>query len=130
MDYSHLSRTIIKKTYHLPCADKSIDRISTEKRFRTLEASNNKWCILNKGEDRNETTFECHAGLVRNKRMIFDLTNAPDTPQRAMDVILSGIKSKMSLFYFNVFDVILIMNEEKLWYDTKTFRIQQSPMCR
>jgi hypothetical protein len=52
-------------------------------------------------EDRDKTTFTCHVGTFRFKRMRFWLRDAPSTFQRAMDVILSEARWQKCLCYLD-----------------------------
>jgi hypothetical protein len=56
--------------------------------MRTL-ATDKSLCIL---KTVIRLLFTCHVGTFRFKRMPFGLRNAPSTLQRAMDVILSGVR--------------------------------------
>lgn len=63
-------------------------------------------------EDREKTAFVCHSGAVQYKRMPFGLTKTPPTFQRALDIILSGVKWQSGLIYLD--DVIVYsMSEEE-----------------
>jgi len=50
-------------------------------------------------EDRDKTTFVCYEGAYRYIRLLFGLSNAPATFQRAIDMILGGLKWKCCLVY-------------------------------
>jgi len=52
-------------------------------------------------EDRDKTTFVCHEGAYRYIRLPFGLSNAPATFQRAIDMILGGLKWKSCLVYLD-----------------------------
>jgi Reverse transcriptase (RNA-dependent DNA polymerase) len=52
-------------------------------------------------DDRDMIEFTCHVGTFRFKRMPFGLRNAPSTFQRAMDVILSGVRWQKFLCYID-----------------------------
>jgi len=56
-------------------------------------------------EDRDKTTFVCHEGAYRYIRLPFGLSNAPATFQRAIDMILGGLKWKSCLVYLD--DIIV-----------------------
>ena len=56
-------------------------------------------------DDRDKTTFTSHYGIYRFLRLPFGLRNAPATFQRAIDIILSGVKWKTCLVYLD--DVIV-----------------------
>jgi Reverse transcriptase (RNA-dependent DNA polymerase) len=65
-------------------------------------------------EDRDKTTFTSQYGTYRLLRLPFGLRNAPATFERAIDIILSGIKWKTCLVYLD--DVIV-------FYKSKTDHI-------
>ena len=73
--------------------------------FTTLECNSGYWHVEIAEEDRDKTTFASNSGLYRFLRMPFGLKNAPATFQRAVDIILSRVKSETTLFYFD--DVIV-----------------------
>lgn len=77
-------------------------------------------------EDRDKTTFECHAVYFRYKEMPYELTYALATFQWALDIILSGFKSKTCLLYLN--DTIAFSNsvEEHLRHVAVILRILKS----
>ena len=99
-------------------------RCHGEKRGSRAIYETNKTCvselsaksILQKGgilveidpRDRDKTTFTSHFGTYRFVRMPFGLRNAPATFQRAVDVILAGIKWQHCLVYLD--DVIVFSN--------------------
>jgi len=56
-------------------------------------------------EDRDKTTFVCHERAYRYIRLPFGLSNAPATCQRAIDMILGGLKWKSCLV--NLEDIIV-----------------------
>jgi RNase H-like domain found in reverse transcriptase/Reverse transcriptase (RNA-dependent DNA polymerase) len=54
---------------------------------------------------KDRTSYSCHAGFYRFKRMPFGLVNAPASFQRAMDIILAGVRWNCALVYMD--DVII-----------------------
>jgi len=56
-------------------------------------------------EDRDKTTFVCHEGAYRYIRLPSGLSNAPATFQRAIDMLLGGLKWKSCLMYLD--DIIV-----------------------
>jgi Reverse transcriptase (RNA-dependent DNA polymerase) len=59
-------------------------------------------------DDRDKTTFTCHVGTFRFKCMPFGLRNAPSTFQRAMDVILSGVRWQKCYCVCYLDDIIVL----------------------
>jgi len=78
--------------YPLPRMDGCIDFLGDAKVFSTLDCNSGNWQIPVADEDRVETTFVCHEGAYRYIRLPFGLSNAPATFQRAIDMILGGLK--------------------------------------
>jgi len=73
--------------------------------FSMLDCNSGYWEIPVAVEDQDQTTFMCHEGTFMYIRLPFCLTNAPATFQRAIDIILSGVKWKTYLVYLN--DVVV-----------------------
>jgi Reverse transcriptase (RNA-dependent DNA polymerase) len=71
----------------------------------TLDCNSGYWQIPLHEVDRDKTTFCSHAGTFRFLRMPFGLRNAPATFQRAIDIILSGLKWRNFLVYLD--DIII-----------------------
>jgi len=61
--------------------------------------------------DREQTAFTKHASIYHWLSMPFGLTNAPATFQRALDIILSGLKWQLCLVYLD--DVIIFSASAK-----------------
>ena len=73
--------------------------------FTTFDCNAGYWQVPVAPEDRNKTTFTSYLGTFRYTRMPFGLRNAPATFQRALDIILSGVRWQSCLIYLD--DVIV-----------------------
>ena len=73
--------------------------------FSTLDCNAGYWQIPVAEEDKHLTAFTCHSGAWKCVRLPFGLCNAPATFQRAMDMILAGVKWQICLVYLD--DVIV-----------------------
>ena len=104
VDYRKLNSLTVKDSYPLPRMDKCIDSMCEAQFFTALEANTGYWQIPVAPEDRDKTTFTCHAGCLRFRRMPFGLCNAPATFQRNLDILLAGLRWKTCLVYLE--DVI------------------------
>jgi transposase InsO family protein len=105
VDYRRLNAITVPDTYPLPRMDECIDSLGDAAIFTTLDCNSGYWQIPVHPPDRDKTTFTSHHGTYRFRRLPFGLRNAPATFQRAIDVILSGVKWKTCLVYLD--DVII-----------------------
>jgi Reverse transcriptase (RNA-dependent DNA polymerase) len=105
VDYRKLDNLTERDVYPLSRLDECIDSHGVAIVFSTLDANYDYWQVSIRPEDRDMTTFTCHVGIFRFKRMPFGLRNAPSTFQRAMDVILSGLRWQKCLCYLD--DIIV-----------------------
>jgi len=94
-----------KDVYLLPRMDDCIEFLGDAKVFSTLDCNLGYWQIPVADEDRDKTTFVCHEGAYCCNRLPFGLLNAPATFQRAIDMILGGLKWKSCLVYLD--DIIV-----------------------
>jgi len=85
--------------------DDSIDFPRDAKVFSTLDCNSGYWQIPVADEDRDRTTFVYQEGAYQYIRLPFGLLNAPATFQRAIDMILGGLKWKSCLVYLD--DIIV-----------------------
>ena len=108
VDYRRLNEATLKDSYPIPKMDECIDSLGDAKIFSTLDCNAGYWQILLREEDREKTTFTCHAGTYQYIRMPFGLTNAPATFQRTLDILLSKFKWQSCLVYLD--DVIIYSN--------------------
>ena len=105
VDYRRLNNAIIPDTYPLPRMDDCIDSLGEAAVFTTLDANSGYWQLPLAAQDKDKTTFTSHCGAFRYTRMPFGLRNAPATFQRALDIILTGVRWKTCLVYLD--DVII-----------------------
>ena len=105
VDYRRFNDLTVKYTYQLPRMDDCIDFLGDASVFSMLDCNSDYWQIPMAVEEQDKTTFTCHEGTYKYIRLQFGLTNAPATFQRAIDMLLSGVKWKTCLVYSN--DVIV-----------------------
>ena len=105
VDYRKLNAKTIADAYPLPRMDDCIDSLGDATIFSTLDCNSGYWQIPVASEDRDKTTFTTFLGTYRYIRMPFGLKNAPATFQRALDIILSGVRWQTCLVYLD--DVIV-----------------------
>jgi len=105
IDSRNLNIMIIKKAYPIPRIDECIDSLGDARVFSTLDCYAGHWHIPVAEEDKHLTDFTCHLGAWQCVRLPFGLCNARTTFQRAMDMILAGVKWQICLVYLD--DVIV-----------------------
>jgi Reverse transcriptase (RNA-dependent DNA polymerase) len=105
IDYRKLNAITVRDTYPLPRMNECIESLGDAVVFSTLDCNSAYWQIPLQEVDRDKTTFCSHAGNFRFLRMPFGLRNAPATFQRAIDIILSGLKWRTGLVYLD--DIII-----------------------
>ena len=111
VDYRRLNAITVPDTYPLPRMDECIDSLGDAVVFTTLDCNSGYWQIPVHPKDRDKTTFTSHYGIYRFLRLPFGLRNAPATFQRAIDIILSGVKWKTCLVYLD--DVIVFSSSRQ-----------------
>jgi len=105
VDYRWLNERTVKDVYPILRMDECLDSLGDATVFSTLDCHAGCWQIPVAAEDRGKTTFTSHTGLFRFLRPPFGLVNAPSSFQRALDIILSGLRWKTCLVYLD--DVIV-----------------------
>ena len=105
VDYRKLNSVTVKDTYPLPRMDECLDSLGDATIFSALDCNSGYWQLPIAHEDRDKTTFTCHAGTYRFTRMPFGLCNAPAAFQRTVDILLMRYKWKTCLVYLD--DIII-----------------------
>ena len=123
VDYRRLNSVTKRDSYPMPRMDECIDSLGNACIFSTLDCNSGYWQLPIAKGDQEKTTFTCHAGSYRFLRMPFGLRNAPATFQRAMDIILSGVRWKSCIVYLD--DVIIFSknDDEHLKHLEEVFRL-------
>ena len=111
IDYRRLNAKTVADAYPLPRMDDCLDSLGDAGIFSTFDCNSGYWQIPVAPEDRDKTTFITHMGTFRHVRMPFGLRNAPATFQRALDIILSGVRWQTCLIYLD--DVIVFSKNEE-----------------
>jgi len=92
VDYRRLHERTVKDVYPIRRMDDCLDSLGDATVFSTLDCNAGYWQIPVAAEDRDKTTFTSHTGLFRFLRLPFGMVNAPASFQRALDIILSGLR--------------------------------------
>jgi len=105
IDYRKLNWMTIKDVNPIPRMDECIGCLGDARVFSTLDCSAGYRQISVAEKDNNLMAFTGHSGAWQCVRLPFGLCNAPETFQRAMDLMLAGVKWQICLVYLD--DVIV-----------------------
>ena len=105
-DYRRLNSITYKDSFPLPHIDASLDLLSGNKIFSTLDLQASYWQSEIHPEDRPKTAFVTRKGLFQYKVLAFGLTNAPAQFMRLMSLLLAGVMWHTCLVYVD--DVIVM----------------------
>jgi len=105
VDYQRLNERTVKDVYPISKMYDCLESIGDATVFATVDCNAGYWQIRVAAEDRDKKTFTSHTGLFRFLRLPFGLVNAPASFQRALDIILSGLRWRTCLVYLD--DVIV-----------------------
>jgi len=103
-----------KDIYALPRMDDCSDSLGEATIFQTLDCNAGYCQIAVAPEDREKKAFVCHEGAYQYKRLPCGLTNAPETLQLALNIILSGVKWKCCLIYLDDGVVVAVLSTTTL----------------
>jgi len=103
--YRKLNLMTVKDAYTIPRMDECIESLGDARVLSTLDCNARYRQIPVAEEDKHRTAFKCHSGAWQCVRLPFGSCNAPATFQRAMDMILAGVKWQICLVYLD--DVIV-----------------------
>jgi len=116
IDYRTPNLMTVKDAYPILRMDECIDSLGDARVFSTLDCNAGYWQIPVAERDRRVPAFTCHSGAWQCVRRPFGLCNAPATFQRAMDMILAGVKWQICLVYLD--DVIVFSRFQRKTYNT------------
>jgi len=105
VDYRRLNNITKKDAYPLSRMEDCLDSLGDAQVFMSLACTAGYWQVPLRKEDQEMTAFTTHCGIYHWLSMPFGLTNAPDIFQRALDIILSGLKWQICLVFLD--DVII-----------------------
>jgi len=105
VDYRRLNNITKKDAHPLPRMEDCLDSLGDAQVFTSLDCTAGYWQVPLRKEDQEKTALTTHCGVNHWLSMPFGLTNAPATFQRALDIILSGLKWQICLVYLD--DIII-----------------------
>jgi len=106
VDYRQLNERTVRDSYPLPRMEDFLESLREAQFFSTWDLNAEYWQIPIAEEDKPKTAFTCHCRTYQCTRLPFGLCNAPATLQRAIGMILSGVKWQNVLIYLD--DVIIV----------------------
>ena len=101
VDDRGLNERSVRDVYPIPRMDDCLDSLGDAAVFSTLDCNAGYWKIPVAAEDRDKTTFTSHTGLFWFLRLPFGLVNARASFERALHIILSGLRWQTCLAYLD-----------------------------
>ena len=105
IDFRKLNSMTVKDAYPLPRIDDSLEALSDNVWFHSLDLASGYWQCGVEPQDQCKTAFSSHRGLFQFKVLPFGLCNAPATFERLMEMVLKGLNFERCLCYLD--DVII-----------------------
>ncbi|CAF2807008.1 unnamed protein product [Rotaria sp. Silwood2] len=105
IDYRKLNEITIRDAYPISRIDDTLDALQHAHFVSTLDLRSGYWQVEMDASSKALTAFVTHKGLFECTVMPFELTNAPATFQRLMDIVLAGLKWQCCLVYLD--DIIV-----------------------
>ena len=109
VDYRKLNAITTRDSHPLPCIQDILDGMAGAKIFSTLDLRSGYWQIPMHKDSKDKTTFTCHRGIYRFKRLSFGLKNAPGVFQRFMNKIFAPFIGKFLYLYLDDLHCSLLM---------------------
>jgi len=103
--YRRLNNITKKDAYPLLRMEDCLDSLGDDQEFTSLDCTAGYWQVPLRKDDQEKTAFTTHCSIYHWLSMPLGWTNAPATFQRALDIILSGLKWQICLVYLE--DVII-----------------------
>jgi len=131
VDYRRLNNITKKDAYPLPRMEDCLDSLGDAQVFTSLECTAGYWQVPLRKDDQEKTAFTTHCGIYHQLSMPFGLTKAPATFQRALDIILSGLKWQICLVYLDDVIILLANAEQHIEdVDTVVHRLREAVLRR
>ena len=109
VDYRRLNNNTKKDAFPLPGFDDSINSLSGQSWFSTLDLASGYWQVRLSEDAKPKTAFATHSGLFQFAVMPFGLCNAPATFERLMSQVMRGLHWKRCLVYID--DILVFGND-------------------
>ena len=109
VDYRWLNARTKKDAFPLPRIDDSLNSLSGQAWFSTLDLASGYWQVRLSEEAKPKTAFATHSGLFQFAVMPFGLCNAPATFERLMSQVMRGLHWKRCLVYID--DILVFGND-------------------
>ena len=109
VDYRRLNARTKKDAFPLPRIDDSLNSLSGQAWFSTLDLASGYWQVRLSENARPKTAFATHSGLFQFAVMPFGLCNAPATFERLMSQVMRRLHWKRCLVYID--DILVFGND-------------------
>jgi len=127
VDYCRYFNITKKDAYPFPQMEDCLDSLRDSQVFTSLDCTAGCWQVPLRKDDQENTAFTTHCGIYHWLSMPFGVTSAPATFQRALDIILSGLKWQICLVYLDNVIIFSANAEQHVKdFDTVQHRLREA----
>jgi len=101
VDFRHLNKVTRPLSFAMPRLDDVIDALSGSKIYSVTDMRQGFWQLGVHEDSRDKTSFTCHEGVFRFKRLPFELHNSPAHYQTKVSQILGKMAYKHAICYID-----------------------------
>ncbi|XP_062569364.1 uncharacterized protein K02A2.6-like [Saccostrea cucullata] len=112
VDMRQANNAIMRERFPIPNVEETLQEMNGATCFSKLDLKSGFHQIELEPDSRNITTFVCHKGLYRYKRLMFGILCAPEIYQRIIQQVLQGITGCK-----NISDDIIVFGKTKEEHD-------------
>ncbi len=121
VDMRQANRAIVRERHPIPTIDEVIQRMNGSTVFSKLDLRSVFHQLELEEESRGITTFSCHLGLFRYKRLMFGISSAPELLQHVVQQVLSecdGVE--------NISDDLIIHGDGEAEHDKRLLKVLET----
>ena len=111
IDYRQINKKLVADKFPLPRIDDILDQLGRAKYFSCLELMSGFHQIKLEDDSRDLTSFSTNIGSYRFTRLPYGLKIAPNSFQRMMTIVFSGLNPEQAFLYMD--DLVVLGCSEK-----------------
>ena len=121
VDMRTANTAVIRERYMIPTVDEVIQRMSGSTVFSKIDLKCGYHQLEVEEQSRSITTFACHLGIFRYKRLIFGISSAPELFQHVVQQALAGCEGVE-----NISDDLIVHGNGTVEHDERLFKVLET----